>query len=50
MGRLCVKTETWIVYAQIDAGELPPFDENLAAWFQQEYEWPALYAEEGGQG
>jgi hypothetical protein len=42
----------WIVGAQIDAGKLPTLDEspNLMAWFEREYQWPALYADEGGQG
>jgi hypothetical protein len=47
-----IKHEAWIVRAQIDAGELPAFDEDshLAAWFESEYEWPAMYIDEGGQG
>jgi hypothetical protein len=48
--KISIKTEAWIVCAQIDAGELPALDEHLAAWFEQEYQWPALYADEGGQG
>jgi hypothetical protein len=52
MAQLSVRTKTWIVDAQIDAGELPALDEspNLMAWFVREYEWPALYIDEGGQG
>ena len=50
--RHAIRTEAWIVCAQIDAGELPALDEgpNLMARFEREYEWPALYADEGGQG
>jgi hypothetical protein len=49
---MSTKTEAWIISAQIDAGELPAQDEspNLLAWFEREYEWPALYADQGGQG
>jgi hypothetical protein len=51
MERMCVRNEAWIVCAQIDAGELPALDEspNLMAWFIREYEWPALYVDEGVQ-
>ena len=52
MSRLSVRTEAWIVCTQVDAGELPALDgdSHLAAWFAREYEWPALYADEAGQG
>ena len=45
-----IKTDAWIVCTQIDSGELPAFDEHLAAWFKWEYEWPALYVDEIGEG
>jgi len=51
MARLSVRTETWIACAQIAARELAALDgsPNLMAWFEREYEWPALYEDEGGQ-
>ena len=38
--RHAIRTEAWIVCAQIDAGELPALDEgpNLMARFEREYE------------
>lgn len=52
MTRLSLKTDTWITQQQIEAGEIPDLagDTHLAAWFEWEYEWPARYADEGGQG
>jgi hypothetical protein len=47
-----LKHETWIVVGQIELGNLPTMagDSHLARWFEREYEWPALYIDEGGQG
>jgi hypothetical protein len=52
MTTMAIKTESWITCAQIAAGELSALEEysHLAAWFEREYEWPALYVDEGGQG
>jgi hypothetical protein len=51
MERLCIKTEAWNIRQQIEAN-LSEFEEqvNFVAWFEWEYEWAALYADEGGQG
>lgn len=51
MARLYIKTEAWSIRQQIEANE-DAFEEqaNFVAWFEWEYEWPALYADEGGQG
>jgi len=51
MERPCVKTEAWNIRQQIEANQVEFEDSvNFAAWFEWEYEWPALYADEGGQG
>jgi hypothetical protein len=47
--KTCIKTEAWIAAAQMASGELPEFDEHLAAWFEREYEWPALYVGDEGR-
>jgi hypothetical protein len=51
MERLCIKTEAWNIRQQIEAN-LSEFEEqvNFVAWFEWEYEWAALYADERGQG
>jgi hypothetical protein len=43
MARPSVGTQTWIVGARIDAGELSALDQspNLMAWCAREYESPA---------
>jgi hypothetical protein len=38
------------VHPKIDSGELPAFDEHLAAWFEWEYGWSALFVDGGGEG
>jgi hypothetical protein len=52
MTRMGIKTEAWVTRQGIEAGELPALVEyeHLAAWFEWEYEWPALYVDEGGLG
>jgi hypothetical protein len=52
MNRSAIKTEAWVVRQQIELGDLPALDDDshLARWFAREYEWPALYIDEGGQG
>jgi hypothetical protein len=47
-----VKTEDSIVLQQIETGERPALDDGsyLVAWFEQEYQRPALYIDEDGQG
>ena len=51
MARLCIKTEAWSIRQQIEANQIAFVDQvNFVAWFEWEYEWPALYADEGGQG
>ena len=51
MNRLCIKTEAWNIRQQIEDA-WSEFDDqpNFVAWFEWEYEWPALYIDEGGQG
>ena len=48
MERLCIKTEAWNIRQQIDA-EYEDDHSNFVAWFEWEYEWPALYADDGGE-
>jgi hypothetical protein len=49
--RLSTKHEAWCVQQQVESGEIAlDEDSHLAAWFAREYEVPALYTDEGGQG
>jgi len=50
MERLCVKTEAWNIRQQIENASAFEGQPNFVAWFEWGYEWPALYADEGGQG
>ena len=50
MERLCIKTEAWNIRQQIDT--FIGYEEDnphLVAWFEWQYECPALYVDEGGE-
>lgn len=54
MTRPGLKYESWVIERVMEdtAGSLARAHElhpNLAAWFEREYRWPALYVDEGGE-